>query len=224
LRTSPALRPPRAAAVAGIVFSLLLIAAIVLLRVSAPSDSARAGTWLSDAGRRRAISIALGLVPFAGIAFLWFIGVVRDRVGAHEDRFFATVFLGSGLLFVAMLFVAAAVAGGLITAAAAPSSGAPGPETLALARRVTALLLNLYAMRMAAVFSITTVTIALKTGIIRRWLGYVGYGAALVLLVGIGFSPWTALVFPAWILALSIDILLAGSRVGASLPGGEAET
>jgi hypothetical protein len=123
-----------------------------------------------------------------------------------------------------MLFVAAAVAGGLITAAAAPSSGAPGPETLALARRVTALLLNLYAMRMAAVFSITTVTIALKTGIIRRWLGYVGYGAALVLLVGIGFSPWTALVFPAWILALSIDILLAGSRVGASLPGGEAET
>ena len=100
--------------------------------------------------------------------------MVRDRIGAREDRFFATVFLGSGLLFVAMLFVAAAVAGGLITAAAAPSSGAPGPETLALGRRVTALLLNLYAMRMAAVFTIMTVTIALRTGIIRRWLGYVG--------------------------------------------------
>jgi hypothetical protein len=209
---------------AGIVFSLLLITALVLLRVSAPSDSARVGTWLSDAGRRRAISIALGLVPFAGIAFLWFIGVVRDRIGAREDRFFATVFLGSGLLFVAMLFAAAAVAGGLITAAAAPSSGAPGPETLALGRRVTALLLNLYAMRMAAVFSIVTVTIALRTGIIRRWLGYVGYGAALVLLFGIGLSPWTALVFPAWILVLSVDILLGGPRAESGPPVNGADT
>ena len=54
------------------------------------------------------------MVPFAGIAFLWFIGVVRDRIGEREDKFFATVFLGSGLLFVAMLFAAAAVLGGLI--------------------------------------------------------------------------------------------------------------
>jgi len=43
-------------------------------------------------------------LPFAGIAFLWFIGVLRDRLGELEDRFFATVFLGSGLLFLAMLF------------------------------------------------------------------------------------------------------------------------
>jgi hypothetical protein len=27
------------------------------------------------------VSLALGLLPFAGIAFLWFIGVVRDRLG-----------------------------------------------------------------------------------------------------------------------------------------------
>ena len=58
--------------------------------------------------------LALNLLPFAGIAFLWFIGVVRDRIGQGEDRFFATVFLGSGLLFIAMLFVTGAVAGGLV--------------------------------------------------------------------------------------------------------------
>jgi hypothetical protein len=55
--------------------------------------------------------LALYLVPFAGIAFLWFIGVLRDRLGELEDRFFATVFFGSGLLFLAMLFASAAVAG-----------------------------------------------------------------------------------------------------------------
>ena len=57
---------------------------------------------------------AFGLVPFAGIGFLWFVAVLRDRVGDAEDRFFATVFLGSGLLFVAMLFVASAVAASLV--------------------------------------------------------------------------------------------------------------
>ena len=48
--------------------------------------------------------------PFAGITFLWFVAVVRDQVGEREDRFFATVFLGSAILFVALLFVALAVA------------------------------------------------------------------------------------------------------------------
>ncbi|HEV2239744.1 MAG TPA: hypothetical protein VGR98_01765, partial [Streptosporangiaceae bacterium] len=105
------LRTPRAAAVAGIVFSLLLIFMLVVLRISTPGDPGAAGTWLSDSGRRALVAVALNLVPFAGIAFLWFIGVVRDRIGRHEDRFFATVFLGSGLLFVGMLFVAAAVGG-----------------------------------------------------------------------------------------------------------------
>jgi len=115
--TGARLRTPRAAAVAGILFSLLLGLAITLINVSAPSHPARAGDWLTDPARRAAIAVALNLVPFAGIAFLWFIGVVRDRIGQREDRFFASVFLGSGLLFVAMLFAAAAFAGGLIALA-----------------------------------------------------------------------------------------------------------
>jgi hypothetical protein len=92
---------PRAAAAAGILFSLLLGLAITLINVSAPSNPATAGDWLTDPARRAATAVALNLVPFAGIAFLWFIGVVRDRIGQREDRFFASVFLGSGLLFVA---------------------------------------------------------------------------------------------------------------------------
>jgi len=206
------LRTPGAAAIAGIVFSLLLTASLVLLKVSVPADLSTAGRWLSDSGRRAAVTIALSLVPFAGIAFLWFIGVIRDRIGEREDRFFATVFLGSGLLFVAMLFVAAAFAGGLIAESARRSSASLAPDSLALGRRVTSLLLNTYAMRMAAVFTITTVTIALRTHIMRRWLAYLGYAAALVLLFGIGFSAWVELLFPAWILALSVDILVAGHR------------
>jgi hypothetical protein len=213
LAARSALRTPRAAAVAGIVFSVLLITSLALLRVSVPGNPAVAGGWLTDSGKRTAVSIGLNLIPFAGIAFLWFVGVIRDRIGAHEDRFFATVFLGSGLLFVGMLFVAAAVAGGLI--AGISSSGSPGAGTLALGRNVTSLLLNVYSMRMAAVFTLTTVTIARRTEIVSRWLTVAGIATALVLLVGVGISPWVELLFPAWILAVSIDILADG-RPGLS--------
>jgi hypothetical protein len=209
LQAGSPLRTPRAAAVAGIIFSVLLITALVLLRVSVPAHPAVPGAWLTDSRRRAAVAIALNLVPFAGIAFLWFIGVLRDRIGQREDRFFATVFLGSGLLFVGMLFVAAALAGGLI-ASVAPS-GPPNGGALPLGRHVTALLVNVYSMRMAAVFTLTTVTIARRTKIVAGWLTIAGLASALVLLVTVGIVAWVELLFPAWILALSIDILVSRS-------------
>ena len=210
------LRTPRAAAAAGIAFAVLTATSLILLRLSTPANPGSAGEWLSDSGRRKAVSVALNLVPFAGIAFLWFIGVVRDRIGSQEDRFFATVFLGSGLLFVGMFFSAAALAGGLLGAAASHTSGTPGSDTLALGRGATSILLNVYAMRMAAVFTLTTVTIARRTGIISRWLWSAGVVSAVVLLVAVSFSSWVELLFPAWILALSIDIIAGGgSPAGA---------
>jgi hypothetical protein len=222
LRAGSPLRTPRAAAVAGIIFSVLLIVTLVLLRISVPAHPAVPGSWLTNSQNRATVAIALNLVPFAGIAFLWFIGVLRDRIGQREDRFFATVFLGSGLLFVAMLFVGAAIAGGII--ADASSSSPPGPDTLALGRSVTGILLNIYAMRMAAVFTLTTVTIARRTEIVSRWLTVAGLMSALVLLVGVGISPWLELLFPAWILALSIDILAAGLRKSPGATAGTTET
>ena len=213
LRAGSPLRTPRAAAVAGIIFSVLLIAALVLLRVSVPAHPAVPGAGNRSARRRATVAIALNLIPFAGIAFLWFVGVVRDRIGEREDRFFATVFLGSGLLFVGMLFVGAAVAGGLI--AGQTQSGPPAGGILALGRHVTTLLLNVYAMRMAAVFTLTTVTIARHTRIVARWLTFAGLAIALVLLIGAGTVAWIELLFPAWILALSVDILVSRSRASA---------
>jgi hypothetical protein len=208
LRPGSPLRTSRAAAVAGIIFAVLLITALVLLRLSVPAHPEVAGAWLTDSRRRAEVAIALNLVPFSGIAFLWFIGVLRDRIGEREDRLFATVFLGSGLLFVGMLFVAAAVAGGTI---AASSSGLPSADVLILSRNVTGSLLNVYTMRMAAVFTLTTVNIARRTAFVSRWLVLAGLACALTLLVGIGISPWVELLFPAWILALSLDVLTARS-------------
>ena len=201
------LRTPRAAAIAGIVFSVLLITSLALIRISVPADPRDAGGWLP--GNWRTVSLALNLVPFAGIAFLWFIGVVRDRLGQHEDRFFATVFLGSGLLFLAMLFNSAAVAGSIMRIYDAAPGMLVDPGTYTLGRTITYETMNVYTMKMAGVFMISTCTLSLRTGIIPRWMAFLGLGLALFLLLSLGFFYWAPLVFPLWVLLISVHILMA---------------
>ena len=147
-------------------------------------------------------------MPFSGIAFLWFIGVVRDLIGDAEDRFFATVFLGSGLLFVAMLFASAALAGGLVSAAGHNGTTLVSSGVWSLGRRATYTLLTVFAMRMAAVFIISTSTILLRTGVAPRWLAISGYVFAAILLVTVGSFAWIELLFPVWVLVLSVYVLV----------------
>ena len=198
---------PRAAAIAGILFSILLIASLSLIRISVPANLKDAGEWLSE--NRKAVSLALNLVPFAGIAFLWFIGVVRDRLGTNEDRFFATVFLGSGFLFLAMLFISTAIAGGIISLFGTAPGMLIDSGVYSFGRTVTYEIMNVYTMKMAGVFMISTCTLSLRTGIIPRWMAFLGLALALFLLISISFSYWAPLVFPLWVLLISVHILLA---------------
>jgi hypothetical protein len=214
--TNSRLTTPRAAAVAGILFSVLLITSLVLVRISVPANPQDAGKWLS--GNWRTVSLALNLVPFAGIAFLWFIGVVRDRLGTNEDRLFATVFLGSGLLFLASLFASAAVAGGVISIYGSTPNMLIESGIYTFGRTITYEIMNVYAMKMAGVFMITTCTLSLRTGIIPRWMAYIGLALALLLLLSISFFYWAPLVFPLWVLLISVHILLANLRRPNSEP------
>jgi hypothetical protein len=175
------LKTPRAAAIAGILFSVLMICALWLLQMSVPSDLLESA-WLAASARR--VSFALNLVPFAGIAFLWFVGVVRDRLGELEDRFFATVFLGSGLLFLGMMFVAAAAAGGLLRAYSMGRDAAFDPSAFVYARAFSYDIMYIYAFKMAAVFMFTTATLAIRTRFIARWIGVLGYIAGAFLIGG----------------------------------------
>ena len=213
--TSRAIRTPRAAAVAGIVFSVLFATSVVLLEWALPPGSSDSGTWIEEDARRKAVSLSLQLLPFAGIAFLWFIGVLRDRIGPGEDRFFATVFLGSGLLFVAMFFVSGAVAGGLISTAADDSVGRLG-SVWPFGRRSAASLATVYGLRMAAVFTISATTLATRLRLVPRWLAVLGYATAAVLLFGVGLVPWLQLVFPAWVFTLSVHLLIVTFRRDAA--------
>jgi hypothetical protein len=206
-------RAPRAAAVAGIGFSCLLGAAIVLLRLFLPADPAKPDAWLGISPGR--LVLALDLVPFAGIAFLWFVGELRRGLDVLEDRFFSTLFLGSGLLFLAMLFAGAASLGAVVVAATAQTQHLMASETLVYAHALTANAVSAYATKMAAVFMIVTSTLALLTRFAPRWMAFLGYALALPLLFASRFLDWGLAVFPPWVLLVSLYILFDNLRQGS---------
>jgi MFS family permease len=204
------LKAPRAGAIAGILFSILLTISVVLIRLSVPDSPRDPGTWLSHSAQ--SIGLALNLLPFAGIAFLWFMGVLRDRMGAREDRFLATVFLGSGLLFLATTFASSAVAGGLMMAYETIPGKMMDSGVYTFARTLAYELVNVYALRMAGVFMISTCTLAIRMGLFPRWMAFLGFALALFLLLSIGRFGWAPLVFPLWALAISVYVLFANLR------------
>ena len=200
------LRNPRAAAVAGLLFAALLIASLALLVSAVPKDPLEQGAWLAVSIDK--VVFAINLIPFAGVAFLWFIGVVRDRLGTAEDRLFATVFLGSGLLFLAMLFVAAGVFGAIVVVYAAKPDSLANSATFAVMRAFAYVLFNVYAIKMAGVFMMVTSTLGLRTGFVARWIGVLGLFLALYLLFGSQWFDWSFALFPAWVLLISGYILV----------------
>ncbi|MFF4014858.1 hypothetical protein [Streptomyces sp. NPDC001843] len=206
-----ALSTPRAAGLAGILFGLLLGTAIVLVRLAVPEHPASAGAWLTDSSRRSAVQAALDLVPFAGISFLWFLAAVRDRMGEREDRFFATVFIGSGLVFVAVLLCAAAAAGGMLATA-----GGANQQLWGFGHSFAYTLLTEYSMRMAAVFAFCTSTIARRLRVLPRSLVWFGWLVGLALIGGAGNVSWLELAFPVWALVVGGYVLGAGSGRTAS--------
>jgi hypothetical protein len=200
------IKSPRAAAIAGILFAVLYGVGLALIRISIPADPAGDNAaWLET--NIQMVTLALNLVPFAGIAFLWFIGVIRDRLGDQEDRLFATAFLGSGLLFLAMTFAGAGLAGGLLSSYLIPGSTLIESGVFDYGRAVTFQLINIYAIRMAGVFMISLGSIWLRTGLMHRGWALVTYVLALVLLLSVSYSPWVPMIFPGWVLAVSIYIL-----------------
>jgi hypothetical protein len=204
---------PKAAALAGIVFSILLIISFVLFLTSLPANLQDEGRWLSTQGNT--ILLGLNLVPFAGIAFLWFMGVVRDRLGSHEDRFISTVFLGSGLLFLAMLFSVAAMTGTIVLLYSTQSDRLLASGFYSFGHLIASEILNTYMLKMAGVFMISTSTLFLRARAIPKGIGFLGYGLAAVMLLRISHLDrlgWVSLSFPLWVLLVSIYILIANYR------------
>ena len=204
------LRTPRAAAIAGILFAVLYSTSWILIRLAIPGDALEVSDWLDQQAKN--LSLAMSLVPFAGISFLWFMGVVRDRMGHQEDQFFSTLFSGSGYLYLGLTFASAAAIGSVLVLYVSDPSSLTDSGIYSLALVASNRLNSVYAMRMAGMFMFVLGTIWVRTGVMPRWLALVTYLLAAVLLISIGFTPWVILVFPAWVFAISVAILILNYR------------
>jgi hypothetical protein len=205
------LTTPRAAGVAGIAFAVLYVLALVLLRDTVGRGLATETVLLNVTSGSTLALAGLYLVPFAGIAFLWFIGVVRDRIGEREDKFFATVFFGSGLLFVAMLFASAAVIGGLVAGNRFGTATPTDVPTVGFARSVGYSFLFVYGAKAAGVFTLATSTI-IRRSRWPRWTYLSGFATAAVLILSMSFFEPIVLIFGVWVAAISVHVLVTGGR------------
>lgn len=202
------------AAVAGVVYAVLAVASLAIVRqVPAAASEEEWSAWITDSGHRQMLLAGLVLASISAVAFLWFVAVVRRRVGSREDQFFATVFIGSALVQVALWLVAHAA----VTALAVdvgPEGGAVGADTARYGRGFSAALLLVAGPRIQAVFVASTSTIFMRTRIVPNWLGYVGYAfAAAMFLVPI-ISTSVGLGLPVFVLVSSIVIFFVADVRG----------
>jgi len=205
--TATGLRAIRAAGIAGLVFAATLTTSLVLLRID-PIVLSSVGEDSSPSQVSDATLVALYLIPFSGIAFSWFLAALRRRIGRLEDQFFATVFLASGLLFVAMLFAAGAAASAAVAASRFDTQAA-GSVALLFGASLAKTLFYGFAVKMAGAFMLVSSTIGRRTGALPRWFTLVGMLAGIVMLFSVGFFEPLALIFPVWVAGVSILLLRA---------------
>jgi hypothetical protein len=208
-------------ATVGIIHALLFILSFLLVShipTARASDDALTAFYAS--GRQRLLNlVGLYLMPFAGIAFIWFIVALRMWISGHRRReniLLSNIQLVSGILFVALFFVT----GAAYAAAAASMQFANATVSPTVVRQLPlfgSTLIFVFAMRMAAMFVFTTTNIGRTAAILPRWFALLSYALGLFLLLSATFSRWLAIDFPVWMLMLCVLILVRARRIPASV-------
>jgi hypothetical protein len=213
------MRSVEAAAIAGIVFSVLFVTALLVMSRAPGFDASltEIRVFYDDPEAVHSVVVGIQLVPIAVIALVWFIAVIRRRIGDREDKLFSTVFMGGGLLFGALVLVGAATAGApaLVTEL---TGRPPDPETAILFRGVGSALLAIQGPRIGSLFIFSASTLGLRTGAFPRWLSLLGYVLGLSLLIPLPFIDAGRFAFPAWVGMASLTLLIRVRTVPLETP------
>ncbi len=208
------------AAVGGLHAVLFLVSFWLLSsRPGANAATAEITEFYTSAESRRVLLVGLYLMPFAGIAFIWFVVALRMWVEGTARRvniLLSNIQLVSGILYVA-LFFAAAASTSVLAASVEFSDGDIDPVVAHQFPQFGNTLVLVFALRMAAMFVMTTSTIGRTSRVVPGWFAWSGYVVAAFLLLSASLQTWLALVFPIWLLVLSVILLLHARRIPAEL-------
>lgn len=200
----------RLGAAAGIAFAVLFVAVVFAMGSGLPGgddtnqDIAR---YYTEQDRLLNGLLSLYGLTLAGASFLWFLGSLRNRLRRAEEEpaGLASIVFGSGLIFVGALFGAAAAAGAIASSVELGEETQVQPVVASLGW-LASLLLLVPGMFAASIAIVATSVLALRTGVFPRWLAWMGFAcAALLILLGWAFMPM--FVLPLWVLATSVALL-----------------
>jgi hypothetical protein len=168
---------------------------------------------------RRVMLVGLYLMPFAGIAFIWFIVALRMWVEGTARRvniLFSNVQFVSGILYVGLLFAGSASTS-VIAASVEFSGGYLDPVVAYQFPEFGNTLLIVFALRMAATFVLATSSIGRISRVLPSWFALSGYVVAAFLLLSASLEAWLALVFPIWLLVLSGILFQRARRIPSEI-------
>jgi hypothetical protein len=172
--------------------------------------------YYADSSNGTAALIHLQVLVVSTIAFLWFVGVVRGRLGDREPRLFGTVFLGSSVLLAGLVFTGAA----LLAAPAvlvAVGDRAPDPDAASMMRSAAAVVLSVFVPRMATLVMFSTASLGRATGALPTWLVWLTYAIGVAAFVNVSIATPTVYAVPAWIALVSIVLLVRRPPQGFDL-------
>jgi hypothetical protein len=201
----------------GAIHAVLFVVAFVLL-AGVPGPEATDEeilAYYSSSSASVGSLVGLYVMPFAAIAFMWFIVALRmwEAISVRrENLLFSNLQLVSGILYVAMVSVGAA-AEGVLAATVAYTTEPIDPVVARQFPLFGSAVLVVFAVRMAAIFVFTTSSIGLSSGVLPRWFAYIGFAAGVFMLLSATLQPFLVLVFPTWLLALSAILLIKARAI-----------
>ncbi len=212
----------RMSALSGIVFAALFVAAMLLVQ-QAPKlgDPDPVYERFYGGGAEALATLGLHVVPFAGIALLWHLAAARAMFRAVPREFSpvqAWLQMAAGVLFLCMMFVGSAAVGAVALLGVFEVTPLPPPEVARALAAVGYGLLFIFGVRVAGMYMITTIGMARSAGLMPGWLALIGYLAAAFLLVSTTYHPLVLLVFPVWVVIVSVVLLLRAGRSTAPEP------
>lgn len=205
----------------GIAHAVLFLVSFVLLSgvPGAEASTQEIKDFYGSAQSRRLVLVGLYLMPFAGIAFIWFIVALRmwiDGTARRVNILMSNIQLVTGIVYVTLFFAAAASLSVLATSVEF-ADGDIDPVTARQFPVFGNALLTIFALRMVAMFVFTTSTIGRTSGVLPSWFARGGYVVGMFLLLTASLQPWFVFVFPVWMLVLSTILLSRARRIPPEL-------
>jgi hypothetical protein len=206
-------RIARTAGWSGLLFAGLLVASLLLVsRVPGLGDSDAAYRSFYAGGAETLTVVGLYLVPFAGIACLWHMIATRTLMQVRRPGSWTEVphwlHLAASVIFVCLLFAGTAAVGAVALLTEFSSAPLPGPDVARALSSLGYALVFVYGVRAAGMYMLTTTGLMRTAQLLPRPLVLLSYLAAAFLLLSVTFHPAILLVFPGWVLMVSIVLLV----------------